>query len=144
MNIPNYSGVGIYCITIGTERYIGSSANVRKRLIQHNRDAQNHIEPAKLQAAFDSGAEAHVDILLQMDDNTTLWELLQAEQAAIEAHAPELNSQQVATWNPYEWIERQEMLIKRHRQEIKACKRSIADIKARYMTPLGGEKNGPK
>lgn len=144
MNIPNYSGVGIYCITIGTERYIGSSANVRKRLIQHNRDAQNHIEPAKLQAAFDSGADVHVDILLQMGDNTTLWELLQAEQAAIEAHAPELNSAPVATVDPYEWIGDEENAIRRYQEAIKRRKERIARIKARYLTPLGGEKNGPK
>ena len=79
-----------------------------------------------------------------MDDNTTLWELLQAEQAAIEAHAPELNSAPVATVDPYELIGDEENAIQRYQEAIKRRRESIARIKARYLTPLGGEKNGTK
>ena len=145
MDIPNYEGAGIYQITIGDAYYIGSSANVKKRLQKHSQAAACGREPVKLQAAFDSGARVHVDILEKLDDNSNMRDLLAAERRAILERSPALNAAPVGKAQDVEAeIEQHERAILEYERRIEEHKRDIERIKKRYLTPLGGVKNGKK
>ena len=83
---------GVYMITLGNERYVGSSVRIERRIIQHKRSMENGTAPVKLQKAFNDNGEMHVDILEVLPDNKTVWELRECERKWIERLGPELNT----------------------------------------------------
>lgn len=70
---------GIYCITINSKQYIGSSINIKKRLIQHKSDLKNnkHCNPY-LQNAFNKYNEFIVEYL-ELLDSVSIEKLVERE-----------------------------------------------------------------
>ena len=64
-NIPNYSGIGIYAIidTVTDKRYIGSSRNIRRRLMQHNISIKNGKGNQGLCTAYNQGHILRCEII---------------------------------------------------------------------------------
>lgn len=95
-----YNGAGVYRITIGGRVYVGSSIRVCDRIRQHRMDMRAGREPKGLQKLYDEGHEMHVDILEKLDDNKTIYDLLQAEQKWIDQQDNPLNVRRPGNVDP--------------------------------------------
>ena len=80
-NIPNYTGIGVYSI-IDTEtgkKYIGSSKNVRKRIIQHAKSVENGTGNKELCDAYKQGHILKCELLETIPYGVNTYFLLDRE-----------------------------------------------------------------
>lgn len=82
---------GVYMLTIGDKRYIGSSLDIERRIIQHKAALKAGRAPLKLQDAFDRNKKAEYTVLEIVPDTEIVWELEVRERKWIEELNPELN-----------------------------------------------------
>lgn len=138
MDIPKYSGSGVYKIDFGIGVYVGSSINVRKRLQQHIAMAKAGKQPPKLQRAFDVCPDPHVDILERIGDNDTRLTLLRREQYWIKvASAGGLNSAPEQSLTPEEDIKGILEIIAEYQRRIAQNRKYIKQIQQRYLVTIG-------
>lgn len=88
---------GIYCITINSKQYIGSSTNMKRRLIQHKSDLKNNKHcNLYLQNAYNKHQEFNVECL-EVLSNVSGQELVEREKYFILLKKPEYNIQDPIT-----------------------------------------------
>jgi uncharacterized protein (DUF1778 family) len=149
-----YNGPGVYRLTIGNHKYIGSSKNVASRLKSHLTAAQGGREPVRLQKAYDEAGEIRSEVLLRLPWDTTRIEMLQKEKEWIMRERPDLNDAPVPARNEKDIIgmikyaARERWLAgsatseyerKRHEKWAHMYTCLVEDFKEKYLEPLGGE-----
>lgn len=82
---------GVYMMTIGGKRYIGSSIDIEKRIRQHLAAMRSGCAPSALQEAFNRHGEISHTVLEIVPDTEIVWELEVRERKWIEELNPELN-----------------------------------------------------
>ena len=100
MKNKEYNGAGIYKITIGGRVHIGSSIRVRTRIKSHENAARNGREQNGIQELYDAGHKMKVDIVERVDDNKTVYDLMQKEQRWINRYKEPLNVMKPGDINP--------------------------------------------
>lgn len=79
-DIPAYTGIGIYSLvdTKG-QRYIGSSKNVHRRVVQHNTSFNNGTAYKKMMQAIENGEHFTCELLECMDYGCTVIDIQEKE-----------------------------------------------------------------
>lgn len=150
----NYDGAGIYRLTIGESIYVGSSANVAKRIKRHIYAAQHGTEPQRLQQAYNVHGSMSADVLEKVQPETSKYDLLKLEQKWIDKLHPDLNGCPVRESDPVDNLVRfmkEEQLAKRkastedhpfykarYEREAQRLTATIEDHKELYFSPVGG------
>lgn len=89
---------GVYMLQIGPHIYIGSSKNIRVRLLIHRKNLRSHKHTHKLQSRYDKyGEDVLYGCVLQKCDKS---QLLQNEEFWITAINPDLNVEKKPTLKP--------------------------------------------
>lgn len=82
---------GVYILTIGDKRYIGSSIDIGSRVASHVSALHRGDHSRKIQSAFDSSGSVCVSILEEIPKEKIVWDLEVCEKKWIESLKPELN-----------------------------------------------------
>lgn len=137
MNIPEYSGAGIYKIDFGFAVYVGSAIDVRARIKQHATASKRGKEPKALQAAFDAYPSPHVDILEKIGDNELVIKIYERERYWVQkVAAGGLNVTAVPDPQPEFGIRHAENQIREYKRRIKMQREYIKKAKAKYLVPI--------
>lgn len=137
MNIPEYSGAGIYKIDFGFAAYVGSAIDVRARIKQHATAAKRGREPRALQAAFDACPSPHVDILEKIGDNELAIKIYDRERYWVQEEATGgLNTTAVPNPQPEFGIQHAENQIREYKRRIKMQQEYIKKAKGKYLVPI--------
>lgn len=79
-DVPKYNGVGVYSLTAADGRvYIGSSKNVRNRILSHKTTVKTHKAARALQAIYDSGGYLVAGLVEALPPTTSRYQLREAE-----------------------------------------------------------------
>lgn len=138
-----YSGAGVYAIYIDDHIYVGSSINIKKRIKYHYNAAKNGKEPKKLQDAFDSAREMHVDILEKIEDNKTINYLFEREKYWIDALRADLNAAPPGgLYDHAEEIKRCIQTAEMHEKLARDNREYAQKLEKRYFSTIGSARNG--
>ena len=114
----NYDGACIYKLIFGTDFYIGSTIDLKKRIKAHCYNMRSGKSSIKLNDAWSKYKKFEIEILEYIDEDKPRWYLHSRESYWIDKLNPSLNASDVTggkTEKDAEYIDYLNMPVKKHR-----------------------------